>query len=105
MTSHMCRSIALLAGAFLYGMAAHGDTIYNETVLGDLSNSGLTPTLLTRFAGIQRPFRNHRQKRHYWYYRSRLLHVHHPSRSVPDGHYRPARHANAWGPRRLVHRY
>jgi hypothetical protein len=47
MTSHMCRSIVLLAGAFLSGMAAHGDTIYNESVSGDLSNSGLTPTLLT----------------------------------------------------------
>jgi hypothetical protein len=47
MTSHRLRSIVLLACAFLYGMAAHGDTIYNESVSGDLSNSGLTPTLLT----------------------------------------------------------
>jgi len=47
MTSHMRMSIFLLAGAFLYGTAAHGDTIYNESVSGDLSNSGLTPTLLT----------------------------------------------------------
>ena len=47
MTSHMRRSIVLLASAFLYGTAAHGDTIYNESVSGDLSNSGLTPTLLT----------------------------------------------------------
>jgi hypothetical protein len=47
MTSHMCRSIVLLAGAFLSGMAAHGDTIYNESVSGDLSNNGSTPTLLT----------------------------------------------------------
>jgi hypothetical protein len=47
MTSQMRMSIFLLAGAFLYGTAAHGDTIYNESVSGDLSNSGLTPTLLT----------------------------------------------------------
>jgi hypothetical protein len=47
MTSHMLRSIVLLASAVLYGTAAHGDTIYNESVSGDLSNSGLTPTLLT----------------------------------------------------------
>jgi len=47
MTSKMLRSIVLLASAFLYATAAHGDTIYNESVSGDLSNSGLTPTLLT----------------------------------------------------------
>jgi hypothetical protein len=47
MTSHTLRSIALLASAFLYGTAAHGSTIYNETVSGDLSNSFSAPTLLT----------------------------------------------------------
>jgi hypothetical protein len=47
MTSYMCRSIVLLACAFLYATAAYGDTIYNESVSGDLSSSGLTPTLLT----------------------------------------------------------
>jgi hypothetical protein len=41
------RSIILLASAFLYAIAAHGDTVYNESVAGDLSNSGLTPTLVT----------------------------------------------------------
>ncbi len=46
MTSHMCRSIVLLASAFLYVAAAHGDTVYNESISGDLSNSGLAPTLL-----------------------------------------------------------
>jgi hypothetical protein len=51
MTSHTLRSIVLLASAFLYGSAAHGDTIYNESVSGDLSNSGLTPTLLTVLLG------------------------------------------------------
>ena len=51
MTSHL-RSIFLLACAFLYGTAAHGDTIYNESVSGDLSNSGLTPTLLTVSLGL-----------------------------------------------------
>src|SRR5271154_5410986 len=52
MTSHMRMSIFLLAGAFLYGTAAHGDTLYNESVSGDLSNSGLTPTLLTVSQGF-----------------------------------------------------
>ncbi|HXC94855.1 MAG TPA: hypothetical protein VNU92_04095 [Edaphobacter sp.] len=47
MTSHMLRTTVLLASAFLCSVAAHGDTIYNEAVSGDLSNSGLTPTLLT----------------------------------------------------------
>jgi hypothetical protein len=50
MTSSI-RSIVLVATAFLYGMAAHGDTIYNESVSGDLSNSGLTPTALTVLLG------------------------------------------------------
>ena len=56
MTSHMLRSIVLLASAFLYGMAAHGDTIYNESVSGDLSNSGLTPTLLSVSVGLNDVF-------------------------------------------------
>ena len=47
MTSHRLRSIVLLASAFLYGTVAHGDTIYNESISGDLSNSGLTPTSVT----------------------------------------------------------
>jgi hypothetical protein len=47
MTSHRLRSIVLLASGFLYGAAAHGDTIYNESVSGDLSNNGLAPTVLT----------------------------------------------------------
>lgn len=47
MALHMRRGIVLLACAFLYGTAAHADTIYDESVSGDLSNSGLTPTLLT----------------------------------------------------------
>src|SRR5271156_4125369 len=52
MTSHMRMSIFLLAGVFLYGTAAHGDTIYNESVSGDLSNNGLAPTLLTVSLGL-----------------------------------------------------
>jgi hypothetical protein len=52
MTSHMLRSIALLAGAFLYGTAAHGSVIYNETISGDLSNNGLTPTQLFVSLGL-----------------------------------------------------
>jgi hypothetical protein len=50
MTSLLRRSIVLpvlLASAFLYVTAAHGDTLYNESVSGDLSNNGLAPTLLT----------------------------------------------------------
>lgn len=48
MTLHTLRSIVLLAGAFLYGTAAHGDNIiWNEGTAGDLSNSGLAPTALT----------------------------------------------------------
>ena len=51
MTSHKLRNTVLLACALLYGMAAHGDTIYDESVSGDLSNSGLTPTLMTVLLG------------------------------------------------------
>jgi hypothetical protein len=47
MISHRLRSIVLLTSACLYGTVAHGDTIYNESVSGDLSNSGLTPTSVT----------------------------------------------------------
>jgi hypothetical protein len=47
MTSHMRCNIVLLAGAFLYATAAHGSTIYDESVSGDLSNSGLAPTLVS----------------------------------------------------------
>jgi hypothetical protein len=52
MTSHKLRNIVLLASAFLYVAAAHGDTIYNESISGDLSNSGLAPTLLTVSLGL-----------------------------------------------------
>lgn len=52
MTSHKLGSIVLMASAFLYAAAAHGDTIYNETFSGDLSNSGLAPTLLTVSLGL-----------------------------------------------------
>jgi hypothetical protein len=47
MTSHRNWTTFLLACAFLYAVAAHGDTLYNESVSGDLSNNGLAPTLLT----------------------------------------------------------
>ena len=57
MSSHMRRSIVLLASAFLYcAAAAHGATIYDESVSGDLSNSGLTPTLLTVSLGSNELF-------------------------------------------------
>ena len=47
MTLHLLSRIVLVASAFLYAAVAHGDTVYNEGVSGDLSNSGLTPTLIT----------------------------------------------------------
>jgi hypothetical protein len=50
MTSPLRKNIVLpvlLASAFLYATAAHGDTVYNESISGDLSNNGLAPTLLT----------------------------------------------------------
>lgn len=57
MSSHMRRSIVLLASAFLYcASAAHGATIYDESISGDLSNSGLAPTLLTVSLGSNELF-------------------------------------------------
>ena len=51
MTSHMRKNIVFLAAAFLCATAAHGSTIYDESVSGDLSNSGLAPTLVTVSVG------------------------------------------------------
>ena len=56
MTSHTLRSTVLLASAFLYGAVAHGSTIYDESVSGDLSNNGLVPTSLTLSAGLNDVF-------------------------------------------------
>ena len=56
MTSNICRNIVLLACAFLYGSAAHGDTMYNEAVSGYLSNNGLAPTQLTLQPGLNDVF-------------------------------------------------
>ena len=56
MTSNMRRSIVLLAVTFLYGIAAHGSTIYDESVSGDLSSSGSAPTLLTVSLGANDVF-------------------------------------------------
>jgi hypothetical protein len=56
MTSHRLRSIVLLASAFLYVAGAHGDTIYNESVSGDLSNNGLAPTVLVISPGLNDVF-------------------------------------------------
>jgi hypothetical protein len=52
MTSHMLRSIALLASAFLYGTAGHGSVIYNEAISGDLSGDFSAPTLLHVSLGL-----------------------------------------------------
>jgi hypothetical protein len=56
MISHRLRNIVLLAGAFLYGAVAHGDTVYNESVSGDLSNIGSAPTLLIVSPGLNDVF-------------------------------------------------
>jgi hypothetical protein len=56
MTSHAFRGIVLLVSACLFGAAARGSVIYNESVSGDLSNSGLTPTLLTVSLGSNQVF-------------------------------------------------
>lgn len=57
MTLQVSRSILLLASAFLCGTAVHASVIYDESVSGDLSNSGLTPTLLTVSLGSNELFR------------------------------------------------
>ncbi len=45
MALRTCRGIVLLASVCLFGGAvAHGNVIYDESVSGDLSNSGLAPT-------------------------------------------------------------
>lgn len=56
MTSLRLRRIVVLASAFLYAATAHGDTIYNESVSGDLSNNGLAPTVLSVSLGLNDVF-------------------------------------------------
>lgn len=56
MTSHRLRNSVLLVSAFLYGAVAHGSTLYNESVSGDLSNNGLAPTSLAVSAGLNDVF-------------------------------------------------
>lgn len=56
MTLQARKSILLLAGALLCGMAAHASVIYDESVSGDLSNSGTAPTLLTVSLGSNQLF-------------------------------------------------
>ncbi len=48
--------IVLLAAALSFGTAVRGDVIYNESVSGDLSNSGLAPTVLTVSLGSNELF-------------------------------------------------
>src|SRR3954451_10697287 len=51
-----CMSLkALVLTAMLSGMA-HSAVIYNETIAGDLSNSGLAPSLLTVSLGSNQIF-------------------------------------------------
>ncbi len=56
MTLQVSRTILLLASALLCGTAVHASVIYDESVSGDLSNSGLTPTLLTVSLGSNQLF-------------------------------------------------
>lgn len=56
MSSHRMRRTVSLASALLYCAVAHGSTIYNESVSGDLSNNGLTPTSLAASAGLNDVF-------------------------------------------------
>ncbi len=56
MTLQTRKSILLLAGALWCGTAAHASVIYNESVSGDLSNSGTAPTLLTVSLGSNQLF-------------------------------------------------
>jgi len=50
------RSIVLFASACLFGVAAQADIIYTESVSGDLSGSGLSPTPLTLALGSNQVF-------------------------------------------------
>jgi len=50
------RCLVLLTGACLFGQTAFGGVIYDESISGDLSNSGLTPTLLPFLPGINQLF-------------------------------------------------
>jgi len=50
------RLAVLLATAYLSGVAAYGGVIYDENASGDLSDSGLSPTLLTVSVGSNQIF-------------------------------------------------
>src|SRR5947208_7419755 len=50
------RLAVLLATAYLSGVAAYGSVIYDENASGDLSDSGLSPTLLTVSVGSSQIF-------------------------------------------------
>ena len=56
MTSHTLRNTVLLGSALLYGAVAHGSTLYNESISGDLSNNGLAPTSLSISVGLNDVF-------------------------------------------------
>jgi len=50
------RSIALFASACLFGVVAQADIVYTESVSGDLSGSGLSPTPITVALGSNQVF-------------------------------------------------
>ena len=50
------RSIVLFASACLFGVVAQADIVYTESVSGDLSGSGLSPTPITVALGSNQVF-------------------------------------------------
>lgn len=56
MIFELCRIPVLVAGVFCCGAAAQASVIYDESVSGDLSNSGATPTVLTVGLGSNEVF-------------------------------------------------
>lgn len=56
MNLQKCRNIVLFAAAALCSTTVQAGVIYDESVSGDLSNSGLTPTLVTVSAGSNQLF-------------------------------------------------
>jgi hypothetical protein len=56
LASYGSRGMVLFATACLFGAAAQAATVYTESVSGDLSDSGLSPTALTVASGSNQVF-------------------------------------------------
>src|SRR5436309_12571664 len=56
MTLYRFRGISLFAGACLLSVAAQAATVYTESISGDLSGSGLSPTPITIALGSNQVF-------------------------------------------------